>query len=255
MVDRADGGGDEPREPEERIDDEEPTNDDGIPVVRGSVRQLVVGAVDQVPRDAVVEEDEDEGEHRGDRREERHPPLAVEVAQVDEPRPTAGGLGELGALVGPVRGARGVAAREGGREGVGRGEALGLHVGQHEMVDDGEDQDGGDDGEVRHERAPLRPREIARLLDAAQPHREPARAEAAHDGEQRGGEVRVVVRELMRVVRLVVGQEVVVEPDVGGGRAQRVDNEDHRDCTRTCTRWSVGGEGRGGQAAPVRVHG
>ena len=87
-----------------------------------AVRELVVGTVDQVPRDAwpglglgsglglrlrlrvrepraaVIEEDEYEGEQRGHRRKERHPPLAVEVAQVHQPRAAAGRLGDVGAL-------------------------------------------------------------------------------------------------------------------------------------------------------------
>ena len=81
-----------------------------------------------MPRAAVIEEDEYEGEQCGHRRKERHPPLAVEVAQVHQPRAAAGRLGDVGALLGPVRVARGGAAGVGRSEGVGGGEALGLDL-------------------------------------------------------------------------------------------------------------------------------
>eukprot|EP00964_Phaeocystis_antarctica_P134889 scaffold99192_cov36-Phaeocystis_antarctica.AAC.2 len=73
-------------------------------MVRRAVGDLVVWPVDQVPCEAVAKEDQDECEQRRHRSEERHPRLAVAVAQVHQPWPTARRLCDLGALLRPMPG-------------------------------------------------------------------------------------------------------------------------------------------------------
>mmetsp|Transcript_14681 Transcript_14681/g.34111 ORF Transcript_14681/g.34111 Transcript_14681/m.34111 type:complete len:307 (-) Transcript_14681:289-1209(-) len=87
--DAGDRRGDEPRQTEDRVDGDHDSGHERVVVVRVPVRDPVGRVVDDVPRDAVVEEAQDEGQRRGPGRSEDDPGLPAEIEEVDDPRPPA----------------------------------------------------------------------------------------------------------------------------------------------------------------------
>ena len=97
---------DQPWETNHRVHSNHTGNNDSVPVVSLSVRQLVVGVVDQMPRDTVIQKDENESQHGRDGGKERNPRLAVDSSEADQPAAATKGfdlwavLGEGGQAIG-----------------------------------------------------------------------------------------------------------------------------------------------------------
>mmetsp|Transcript_21094 Transcript_21094/g.50046 ORF Transcript_21094/g.50046 Transcript_21094/m.50046 type:complete len:431 (+) Transcript_21094:1078-2370(+) len=183
-----------------------------------------------MPGDPVVEEDQDEGEDRGTGRHEGHPVLAVEIPEVDDPRPLSIGSGEeVGAVDRPVGGARGVAA--GVRRGEGLRDVQGFRrdVRKDDLGHHRHGEDGRDDGEVVDDVPGQLVGTVRAELEGLEPHREGDRPDAEDGGEKGGGDVGVILVGFELVVALVILLEVVVDPDRRGRRSEGVDDEDGRD--------------------------
>ena len=149
MHDAGDRGGDEPWKAEHRIDGDHKCGNERIVIVRVSVRDFVGRMVDNVPRDAIVQETQYKGERRGSGRHENDPGLAIEIQQVDKPRPPAVRFDDIRAVVGKVGRARLGAAIERRCEGVRNVQFLRGYAGKDKVLQGREENDGDGDSVVR----------------------------------------------------------------------------------------------------------
>mmetsp|Transcript_3591 Transcript_3591/g.9529 ORF Transcript_3591/g.9529 Transcript_3591/m.9529 type:complete len:283 (-) Transcript_3591:1091-1939(-) len=79
------GGGHQPWQSQQAVDEVEESIETQIVVVRFSVLQVVALVVDEMPRDAVVEVAKHEGKDGRSGRHDGNPVLSVEVAKVNQP--------------------------------------------------------------------------------------------------------------------------------------------------------------------------
>ena len=163
------GGCHEPRESQQAVDAVENTIQKQIPAVGLSVLQLVAGAQDEMPRDAVVQVYCEEGENGWTSSAEDHPVVSVEIEEIGHPGPATVRFDEVSTLAGPGGVAGRVAALVCRFKVVGDLQAFGLGICEGELIQHGKNEDRRDHREVADEIANPLGVEEARSLVVTKP--------------------------------------------------------------------------------------
>mmetsp|Transcript_15306 Transcript_15306/g.19146 ORF Transcript_15306/g.19146 Transcript_15306/m.19146 type:complete len:210 (-) Transcript_15306:867-1496(-) len=182
VIQRPDSGGNKPWQPQNRVHGNHDPNDNCIVVVRISMRQLVCGMVDQVPRDTVVQENEDKCQHRRTRSHERHPRLAIQIGHINDPTPVPVRSTQVGTLLGPVRRTRRRTTRVRGGESIRDVQFFRGHGAAQDVSNNRHYKDGRYHRKVRNDVANSLIREEGGEFEFAQEERELDRAQAENQG-------------------------------------------------------------------------
>ena len=135
-----DSRSDQPRQTHQRVHQDHDGRNAGVVVVGVSVGESVTWVVDNVPRDTVVQESQDERWNTKSGGNEDNVDFAVEIKQVNQPWSATPCFGLGGAVSGPVRAAVLGTAGEGRRESVWDIELFHLNI-----LEDGVSQSRHDD--------------------------------------------------------------------------------------------------------------
>ena len=142
MVEGANSRGDQPWQPQKGVYEYKDSDNNSIPVVGTSVLQFVLRVIRQVPRDTIVQENEDEckqsrpGSHDGD------PGLALDISQIDEPAPCSPRFFLVEAVIWPIRLARFIATLERWSKRRRHRQSLERNAAKDEIANEGPNNDG-----------------------------------------------------------------------------------------------------------------
>lgn len=121
------------------VDGRNDSHDVSVVVVGCTIDNLVTGVVDNVPCDAIIKEQKDQGKKRGTGGHEGKIRVSIQFKQVHQPWASPPRFSLLGTVIGKVCVTSGGAAHKGWRKRVGHVELLSRHVAKDDAVNHGKE--------------------------------------------------------------------------------------------------------------------
>ena len=220
-------GGDQPGKTKDTIDKVEQTIQAEIVVVSFTVLQFVVGVVDQMPCDTVVEEAKQEGKDGRTSSNNGYPSLAVQVRKVDKPVTSSGSFGLIRTVIREKCATGVVAALEGRFELVRNVQLFSFNIAEEDFLDHSGNQHRHGDGKVMDRVTNTIVAKEGRVLEASEEEDEGGSSETKQGTEKSNFHVVVVWVVFKVFMRRVIGVKVSKDTDI---RERITDGVKHKDC-------------------------
>jgi len=191
-----------------------------------STYQFVCRMVDEMPRNAVIQKNENESKQGGTGCHDGDPAFAIQITEIDQPRATSSRICEIQAIFRPAGIACFGTASKCWRNRAWNVEGLEWDMVEGQSSDQRPNQDGRDHGKIRHRVSEALRRQKWGELGASETKGHLHGANADQQRQQSGCRVRVVVFYIVLLVRLVIALKVIINSGGGKRTTQSVDDKD-----------------------------
>jgi hypothetical protein len=207
----------EPWESQQPVDKVEDSTQKEIVVVGFAVLQLVTLVIDKVPGDAVVQEDQEEGQEGWSGCEKHYPSFAAKVRHVDKPSASSEWFGLVGTVIRKVGGATCVATLKGRLKLVWDIQCFGLNVVEDQSLEQTKDENSNGNCKVVDRSAGTGVAKESRVLESPEEEDEPRRSQTEQEAQKARAIEIVVDVVLVLLVRWVVWIQEMKETNITVG--------------------------------------